>query len=292
MNLNGVYTGAAALDELEEYQRRRRAGEIITIPTGLEFIDRHLEIEQGNVVVIASRPGGGKTSTMCSIAAAQIERKLASPVFFSLEMSRREITSRLLSNLSGVRFSEIKHCNYSHATRAKVDKAKQIMRTANLQISDDCGQTVSDLFEAIALFRGFGSNIVFIDQLSKIRMNGKGSRFEKFSETMGDIKQIARELNMPIVLACQVRRGEDHKPRAPVLRDLKETGSIEEDADIVLMPFRPDSEGDVSEIVFNKQKVSTGGRMFMYCRKYRNGEPWQEMTHFDGPTMTLGRTRA
>jgi replicative DNA helicase len=282
----------AAIEELDEYHRRRHAGEIVSIPTGIPLIDKNLNIEEGEVVVIAARPAGGKTAVMGSLFCSMVEKNIATPAFLTMELSKRVMTMRLVSCMSGVPFSFVQEDVLDSLQQRKVSDAKFTLATSKAEIVDE-KISLDRLHNLYGELRGNGINCVFIDQLSKIRHDRAGSRFEKFSNTMNEITSIANEWHMTTFLAAQVRRPEDNQTRPPTLRELKESGCIEEDADIVLMPWRPNSEGrGITEVDWYGRSVPTEGRMFLFCRKYRSGQPWAEMLMFDEPTMTLNRARS
>jgi len=286
------YSMASAFRDLSEYNRKRAAGEIVSVPTGLPFLDKNMEIEHGNLVVIAARPKSGKTSLAINMACSQAVNDIARPAVFSLEMSKREITRKMLACVSGVDLGSIKHAHYSEMQQDKISDAEFKLATSSLQLVDDTGLTLNDLYGIIGGFKvDFGTNVIYIDQLSHLSL-GMGSIREQFVRGTKGLKQMARELNVVIVLLCQVRRADDDGHKPPRMRHLKESGSIEEDADIILMPWRPNSEGDCPIIQYGGREVNMQDKAVIYCRAYREGEIWQELVYFDGPTTTFGRCRA
>jgi replicative DNA helicase len=289
---------ADAVKQFGDYMRRKASGEIKPIKTGLWFIDDRMSIEPGNVVIVAARPAGGKTSTMVSIAALQAKSGLAVPGFFSLEMTTEEMTCRLQSCISGVPFKSIWDNDLDEHQRNQVSTATHSIINSPMRfVAPRKRMGIADIEKVAAEWVDrHGVNIIYLDQLSKIKPSEGKSRFEQFSNNMSSVKELALKLNVPIVMAAQIRRpGDPSKLTPPRLSELKDTGQIEEDADIVLMPWRPDSEGNIPEGSthdFNGRRVEMCGRIFFFCRKYRNGQTWSHYTDFDGPTMTVHRTRS
>ena len=279
------------LARLDQYLHKRRSGEIRPIPTGLQGIDEVQRIEQQNLITIAARPGGGKTSMLVSMTAMQLLNQCATPAFFSFELDESTIALRIISAMTGIPFVRIQDGNLHGNEIELVRKARVAMKPLRL---DDNRKTIAEMTERIKLWRDhFGVDIVYIDQLSKVKLEQGKSRFEQYSNTVNAIKLMARECNVPIVLAAQLRRpAEGMKPRAPSMNELKDTGSLEEDSDVVLCLWRPEQEDGIQQIQFKNRSTPTDGRMFIYCRKYRNGQQWKHVEHFDGQTMTVGRARA
>jgi len=290
------FSGARALEELQDYHRRRASGEIYTILTGIDPIDRHLAMEGGNLVVLAARPKQGKTATAVSMFCSQVQRATARPSFFSLEMSKVQITMRMLANLSGVPYQTIK-CgdNLTHSTRAKIDKARQLMRSYPMQLCGDRGLSVDDIVARVGqMVAQAGSNIVYIDQLSFVKAMGK-SEVEKFDSVIRALKEFAEQAQIVVVLLCQInRQGEkDGGPGvAPRMEHLKGCGGIEETADIILVPWYPNSQGDCATIKYGGKDIDVNNKIILRCVAERSGEIWSEMLDFDGATSCLNRVRA
>jgi replicative DNA helicase len=212
---------------------------------------------------------------------------------FSLEMPRDEIIERLISSMSGIPLEGIQRMEMAEWETGKHAETLAMLNGSHAMVRHPTRKmTTAAIYNEAREGRDkHGINILFIDQLSKIMHRDAKSKTERFENSVSDLKDMALALKMPVVLLAQLRRM-NGETRPPLLEDIKQCGQIEEDADIVLMPHRPDSEGEVREVTWNNRKVSTEDKVFFYCRKYRNGKTFAEMLDWDGPTTTIGRVRA
>jgi len=287
------YSGNRAIEELNEYQRRRQSGEIYAIGTGIDPIDRHLDMEVGNLVILAARPKQGKTATAISMFCSQIVNRIARPAFFSLEMAKLQITMRMIAN---VPYKVIKNGDYgSHSTRAKADNARKIMREYPMQLCGDRSLSVDAIVDRVGqMVAQAGSNIIYIDQLSFVKAIGKND-LERFDSVVRDLKEFAEAAQVVIVLLCQVNRegeksgGGPAKP--PRMEHLKGCGGIEETADIILVPWYPNSQDDCPTIMYGGKNVNVVDKIILRCVADRSGDKWAEMLAFDGATSCINKVR-
>ncbi len=209
------------------------------IPTSIDIIDECTGgLENGQLYVMAARPSVGKTSLMLSIV-KNICTHFPS-VIFSLEMTAEQIGLRLLSQASGISYYNLKNGNIdAEAARAYMNSASKISEY-KLHIDPTSNLSVYELRSKLSkLKRENGTRVVFIDYLGLMNTPKLGTRDLEIGYITKNLKSIAKEENMPIVLLCQLNRGvEDRADKRPILRDLRESGNIEQDADVVIFIHR------------------------------------------------------
>lgn len=223
-------------------------GELTGIPSGFYRLD---EITNGwqlsDFIVIAGRPAMGKTSfALCLLKNAAIDRGIPS-AFFSLEMSMVQLADRLISNAANIESSKINKGQLSEIELSRYDKTLGSLYGAPVYIDDTPGLSILELrTKARRLVREKGVRIIFIDYLQL--MNGKEGRYssreQEVSTISRSLKGLAKELNTPIIALSQLNRGVENREglegKRPQLSDLRESGSIEQDADMVLFVNRPE----------------------------------------------------
>jgi replicative DNA helicase len=255
---------AASLDHLEALYNR---GDSITgVPTGYTDLDEQLSgLQPSALVIVGARPSMGKTSFALGLAAhAAIVKKL--PVlFFSLEMSHLEITQRLLCSEARVDSSRVRNGKLHEADWPKIVHAIGDLGEAPLFIDDNPNLTVMEIrAKARRLKSREGLGLIVVDYLQL--MSGRDaaeSRQVEVSEISRGLKILARELSVPVVALSQLSRNlEARADKRPVLADLRESGSLEQDADVVLFIYRDE--------VYNKDSSDKGSAEIIIA-KHRNG---------------------
>jgi replicative DNA helicase len=245
----------------------------------------------GRLVVIAGRPGSGKTALGLNIAAhAAIDQGV--PVLFaSLEMDAAELGERLLAERSGVWGWKLKEAGMlTAADLAALDRAGESIRLADLEIDDRPGRSLLEIVGQARRRGRSGVGLVVVDYLQLIRDTGGDDRGKARHEVVGEIsarlKQLARELNVPVVALCQLnRQSEQTADRRPMLSHLRESGSVEQDADQVILVHRPelydknDRPGEADLIVAKNRQGTTG-----IVRTRFNG-PLSRFEPLDDPRM-------
>jgi len=226
-------------------------GVIKGIPSGIYGIDKITNgFQKGQLILIAARPGCGKTSlgmNMINHAAVKCGKKCA---IFSLEMSKEEIASRSICSLAYVDSGKALKGDMNNQEWKAVLAASKKLSEANLYIDEGFSKGPMDILgKCRKLKREKGLDCIMIDYLQL--MQGDGSienRTQEISTITRTLKMAARELEVPILLLSQLKRAsEDRKDHRPILSDLRESGSIEQDADMVLFIYRPDMYNDVPE---------------------------------------------
>ena len=258
----------------EARQRRKTGGELLGASTGLLMLDRlTCGLKKTDLIILAARPSMGKTALGLNIA-LNASRKV--PVgIFSLEMSAGQLGQRILSMTSGVGLSEISTGAFDDA-----DEDMMMMSLAEIwderkrvEIIDDT-LTLSELrMRARRLKRKYNVGLIVIDYIQLIigDKSYKGNRVQEVSDISRQLKAMAKELNVPVLALSQLNRGTELRAdKRPLLSDLRESGSIEQDADIVMFIYRDayyneDSEQkNVVEINIAKNRNGATGRCNLY----------------------------
>jgi len=309
--------GEVARKVADDFQQQRADSKGLTgITSGYREIDKLTHgWQKGDMIVVAARPSMGKTALGMNFAynAAYMGKK---PVaFFSLEMSAELIMKRLISARSSVNNDSIQTGIFGAHDRVKIAKAIDEISKAKLYIDDTPNSTLGDIVAKAKKLKNREPELglVVIDYLGRIRQGGKvESRQQEVSYISGELKTLARNLQVPVIVLCQLNRGvEKSDTKIPQLSDLRESGSIEQDADLVLLLHRPDYYSTMGQRSFRKknqqngeeqpqqpqmseeEKAKTGdmSAMDIYVGKNRNGKTgkvtWQfqkAYSRFDDPS--------
>lgn len=233
-----LYESLLAHSELIE---RRQAGEVSGIPTGLQDLDAVLDggMQRGNLVVIGARPSVGKSALGLTIALKVAERY--SVAFFSLEMTRAEVNDRVAAILADVPLSEVK-CPSESDTWTRLVDAVERTRERRLQVTDkDRPNILQVRARARALKRRSGLDVLVVDYIGIMGvLDPKMLRTYQVEEITKGLKALAKELDIVVIALAQVsRNATDRADPTPMLSDLRDSGGIEQDADIVGLLHRP-----------------------------------------------------
>lgn len=247
-------------------------GRLLGIPSGFPDIDRTTGgWQKSDLIIIASRPSMGKTAlalTFARNAAMDFNKKVG---FFSLEMSKEQLTQRLISQETKIKSNRLRNYELDPSDITEINlKAKEIIN-AKLYIDDTPALSI---FEFQAKARRMVSihkvELVIVDylQLMKGSKDKRGNREQEISEISQALKATAKELNIPVIALSQLsRQPENRSDKRPILSDLRESGAIEQDADIVIFPFRPAYYMKENETNFEDFKED----MEINIAKHRNG---------------------
>lgn len=208
------------------------------LPWGLPFLDRELMAERKDFVVLAGRPSDGKTALALHMAYTQAATKRVG--FFSLETGRKRLFSRLVSSVSEVRNADIKRRRLGQREYDLIAKGAEKLIPRKLTLVEASGWTVEQI-EARSMARRF--DVVYIDYLQLIRANERrwrGNRTDEVSDISRALANMARRHGITVVALSQLSRldGKSQERREPVMQDLRESGQIEQDADIILFIWR------------------------------------------------------
>jgi replicative DNA helicase len=256
-------TVVARIDEL---YNRQGGSDITGIATGFIDLDKQTSgLQKGDLVIIAGRPSMGKTAMALNIAENVALAEGLPVVVFSMEMSGEQLASRLLGSVGRVDQSRMRTGKLQDDEWPRVTDA--IARLSNTQILIDETGALSSLelrARARRIARNFGGTLglVVIDYLQLMSGSGSENRATEISEISRSLKSLAKELQCPVVALSQLNRGLEQRPnKRPIMSDLRESGAIEQDADLIIFIYRdevyhPDTTQDkgVAEIIIGKQR--------------------------------------
>lgn len=254
--------------QLEELYNRKQ--HITGVPTGFNDLDyRTAGLHGSELILIAARPAMGKTAFALNLAANAAIRGGAGVAIFSLEMSKEQLVNRMLCSEAMVDSNKMRTGKLEEDDWAKLASAIGPLSESNIVIDDTPGVTVMDIrtkCRKLKLEKNIG--LIIIDYLQLITGNSKrgGSREQEISEISRSLKILAKELNVPVIALSQLSRAVEQRPdHRPMLSDLRESGAIEQDADIVMFLYRDDvynkesEKKDIAEVIIAKQRAGSTG---------------------------------
>ena len=243
-------------------------GQLTGVSTGFTKLDEMTAgLQKGDLIVIAGRPSMGKTTFALNIAEnAAFGPKKAKVGIFSMEMSRDSLAFRMVSSLGRVDQSHLRVGNIDGEEWSRVNTAISMMKEAPIFIDDTGALTPTDVrARARRLKREHGLDLIVLDYLQLMQVAGtKENRATEISEISRSLKALAKELSVPIIALSQLNRSlEQRQDKRPVMSDLRESGAIEQDADVIMMIYR--------EEVYDKNTTRKGVADIIIA-KQRNGE--------------------
>ncbi len=251
-----------ALEHLSMISKSK--GNVTGIATGFTDLDyKTAGLQPSDLVLIAARPSMGKTAFVLNMAQHICFKDNRAAVIFSLEMSKEQLINRLLSLESRVDSQAIRTGSMSDADWESIIEGADVIAKSKLIIDDTPGISISELRSRCRRYhQEHGLSIVIIDYLQLMSGNGRtDSRQQEISEISRSLKALARELNVPVVALSQLSRAvekrDDHRP---MLSDLRESGAIEQDADVVMFLYRDDyynkesEKQGIAEVIIAKQR--------------------------------------
>ncbi|WIF95043.1 replicative DNA helicase [Caminicella sporogenes] len=253
---------------LDEIEKKVQEDEQFGLMTGFEEIDRMTDgFKNGDLIYLAARPSMGKTALAINIAQnVAYQGKIV--VMFSLEMTKKQYIRRMLLSEAIVPELYIRNKKLENEHWTKLTKSASKLYRTNIHISDKNGQTVAEMLSKCRrLKRKKGRiDLVIIDYLQYIASNFNGSRREQLEEISKSLKGMAKELNCPVICISSLSRACEQRPnKRPMLSDLRETGQIEYDADVVMFIYRDEyynpeeAVPGEAEIIFAKQRNGPTG---------------------------------
>jgi replicative DNA helicase len=262
------------LDDLHKDKQKIRG-----IPTGFKDMDNILAgLQRSDVFVLAARPSMGKTALALNLAHNVAVQSKEPVLIFSLEMSKEQLVDRLLSMESGVDAWALRTGNLTDSDFEKIGQAMGTLSEAPIFIDDTPGITVSDLrTKARREAHQHPLGLVIVDYLQLMsgggRYGSEGNRVQEISEISRGLKGVARELNVPLLALSQLSRSvESRSPQIPQLSDLRESGSIEQDADVVAFIYREEYYNPETD----RKKITD-----ILIKKHRNGPTGGIELYFD-----------
>lgn len=247
-----------SFDRLDELQKS--SGKLRGVPTGFRDLDSKLAgMQNSNLIILAARPGNGKTSMALNIA-QYVAVTAGLPVgMFSLEMSQEELVDRLLVAQADIDAWKLKTGRLDEKDFDKLSLAMGELAEAPIYIDDTPGITISEMrTKARRLQTEHGLKLLIVDYLQLVHGRNLENRVQEVSEISQGLKNLARELKVPVLAISQLSRAvEQRGTRRPQLADLRESGAIEQDADVVMFIFREDPEHP-EQVVLDIQKHRNG----------------------------------
>ena len=259
----------------------RNRDTLMGVPTGFTMLDRILGgLQKSDLLILAARPGMGKSSFALSVALNAARRNNARVAVFSLEMSNEQLVERLLSMETAIDSHRLRMGDINEEEWPILMEAANMLGTASIFIDDTPGVTVNDLrTKARRLYAEHGLDLLIIDymQLMTGSSGGNGrneNRQQEISYISRSLEALARELNVPILALSQLSRAvEARSDKRPMLSDLRESGSIEQDADVVLFIYREDyyledsDRQNIADVLVAKHRHGSTGNVSLYFRK-------------------------
>ena len=271
----------------------RRIGELMKLegqttglPTGfLDLDDLTSGLHRSDLIIIAGRPASGKSTLALNIAAHAALHEGATVAFFNLEMSKEQLASRIMATETGVPLQKIRTGGVDADDLLKIAASLNSVGAAPFLLDDTPGISVAELRSRCRRIKARqGLDLVIVDYLQLMQTGSRAeSRVQAVSEMTRNLKILARELDIPLIVLSQLSREPDKRSdHTPVMSDLRESGSIEQDADIIMMLYRPAAYLDTTE-------YKEGNNIaYLNVVKHRNGETrsisltWRpELTKFD-----------
>lgn len=232
---------AVAHEVVAETERAHQAGGAFVVDTGLLDLDQMLRgMSGGDLVILAGRPSMGKSACAGSIA-MNVARANKRPMIFTLEMTGPELGRRWIAGRTGIATERLRHGDLDGAEWQKLHEAEAEIAALPITIDDQARMSVAAMRQrARRQKRKGGLDLIVIDHLQLIRQGGRQeSRRLEIGEVTSGLKAVAKELGVPVLLLSQLnRKVEDRDDKRPTLADLKESGDIEQDADVVMFLYR------------------------------------------------------
>jgi replicative DNA helicase len=259
------------LDErYEKFAEIHAAGEESTkgVPTGFAALDYKLSgMKPSDLIILAARPSMGKTSLAMNIAVNAAVKGHKTVGIFSLEMSKEQLVDRLFASMLGVDSWKLQRGKLDDTDFQNMGPVMDDLSKASIFIDDSSASSMAEFrTKARRLQMEHGLDLLIIDYLQLMSTGNNsyaGNRVQEISEISRTIKQVARELHVPIIALSQLSRAVEGRPdKQPQLADLRESGSIEQDADVVLMLYRDE---------YYNEDTDRQGICDVFIRKHRNG---------------------
>ena len=243
----------------------KQSGSVTGVPTGFTDLDyRTAGLQPSDMILIAARPSMGKTAFALNLAAHAACKKHITTAIFSLEMSKVQLVNRFLSMESSVSAQNLRTGNLSETEWEKLVEGASIIGNSGLVIDDTPGISISDMRSKCRKIKLEHDDLglIIIDYIQLMTSNTRSeSRQQEVSEISRSLKALARELNVPVVALSQLSRAVEQRPdHRPMLSDLRESGAIEQDADVVMFLYRDEyykkdtDKPGVAEVIIAKQR--------------------------------------
>lgn len=264
----------------------KNGGDVTGVPTGFYDLDKRTTGFHGNeLIIIAGRPGMGKSALAINMATNMAVNYKKSVALFNLEMGSTQIVNRMLSSVGQINSQKLRTGKLDHTDWKKYNETLSLLADTKFFIDDTPGITVSEIRSKSRRLKNSdkGLDCIIIDYLQLISSSNKysGQRTNEVSEISRDLKKLAMELEVPVIALAQLSRGvEQREDKRPLMSDLKESGSIEQDADIVMFLYCDDyykfkskdrPQLSPTELIISKHRSGgTGTIDLIFERTYTN----------------------
>ena len=266
-------------DRLEELSENK--GSLAGLKTGYPDLDRVTAgLHRSDLIILAARPAMGKTAFALNLArnVAQINNKAV--LIFSLEMGKEQLVNRILADISGVASFKLETGGFDQDDFARLSEAMADLSQQPIFIDDTPGMTIMEMrtkARRVAHEQDLGMIVVdYLQLMSGSSRRAMDNRVQEISEISRGLKLIARELNVPVIALSQLSRSvESRDSKIPMLSDLRESGSIEQDADIVFFLYREDyydeetERQNIADLILAKHRRGATGEIEFYFDKER-----------------------
>jgi replicative DNA helicase len=271
----------ATIDRLDMLHQSQ--GQLTGVATGYTDLDRMTAgLQPGDLVIVAGRPSMGKTTLALNIAENAAIAGNTPVAVFSMEMSREQLSMRMISSLGRVDQSHLRTGMFGDEDWARINSAIAQMKAAPVYIDDSGALTPTEVrARARRLSRERGLGLIVIDYLQLMQVPGtKENRATEISEISRSLKALAKELKLPVIALSQLNRSvEQRTDKKPVMSDLRESGAIEQDADVIILIYReevydPDTpRKGIADIIIAKQRNGPTGEVHLtFLGKYTRFE--------------------
>lgn len=242
-------------------------GQVIGLSTGFKRLDELTSgLHKSDLIIVAARPAMGKTAFVLNIAQNAATKSGASVLIFSLEMSKAQLGQRLLAMESRVEMQKLKTGNLERNDWERIQMALDSLSKTNIHIDDKPGINILEMKNKCRRLKSEkGLDLIIIDYLQLMNSDGKSdSRQQEISNLSRHLKLLAREMDCPVIVLSQLSRAaEQRQDHRPILSDLRESGAIEQDADMVMFLYRDD--------YYNKDNSEKPGVCEVNLAKHRSG---------------------
>jgi replicative DNA helicase len=252
----------AALDRVDELFHKKSA--ITGVATGFsDFDDRTAGLQPSDLIIVAGRPSMGKTAFAVNIAEHAAIKDKMSVAVFSMEMPGEQLAMRMMSSLGRIDQHKVRTGKLRDEDWPRLTSAVEIMKDAKLFVDDTPALTPAELrARCRRLAREYGLDLIIVDYLQLMQVPGtKENRATEISEISRSLKAMAKELRVPVVALSQLNRSLEQRPnKRPVMSDLRESGAIEQDADVIVFIYRDEvydedsADKGIAEIIIGKQR--------------------------------------
>lgn len=282
----------AIIDRLDTLHQNQ--GQITGVSTGFTRLDEMTAgLQRGDLIIIAGRPSMGKTTFALNIVEnAAFGPAKAKVGVFSMEMSREQLAFRMISSLGRVDQSRLRTGNFGDEEWSRINTAISMMKSAHIYIDDTGALTPTEVrARARRLKREHGLDLIVLDYLQLMQVPGtRENRATEISEISRSLKALAKELSVPVIALSQLNRSlEQRTDKRPVMSDLRESGAIEQDADLIIMIYREEVYNQdtprkgIADIIIAKQRNGPiGDVQLTFLGKYTKFENFVPESYADG----------